>query len=157
MPCNCLNGATLSDFQSLVPGGTADNATYLLGLTQYTCGNRKMPINDDAYPVIANLTASVIGTPKNVGNGSFCCQVQVLGTVTYRPCNCCEPKQVYVVKNLFLPCPTAEAPTLTIGEVIAQPQPISYFNGCCSSYYSCTNKISITTSLNVASAAQANG
>lgn len=152
MDCNCKNGATELDFLSLVPGGTAENANYMLGLTQYTCGGKKMAVNDAAYPVIANLQASVIGTPQDIGNGAFCCEVQISGTVKFRACRDCEPSEVFVLKQFCVPCSSATAPTITIGKVVAQPEPIAYYRGCCAAQYPCTNKIAITTSINVATA-----
>jgi hypothetical protein len=150
---NCNNGATTLDFLSLVPGGTAANATYQCGLTQYTCGNRKMPIDTDTHPVIADLKANVVGTPQNLGNGTFCCEVQVIGTMTYRPCNCCEPKEVYVVKQFCVPCSSAAVPTLTLGNVIAQPEPIPCYNGCCQGTLNWTDRAALTFSLNVTTGA----
>lgn len=137
----------------MVPGGTAANATYQCGLTQYTCGNKKMAVDSDAYPVIADLKANVVGTPQDLGNGTFCCEVQVIGTMTYRPCNCCSPSQVYVVKQFCVPCSSVAVPTLTLGNVIAQPEPIAYSNGCCGGTLAWTNRAALTFSLNVTTGA----
>ena len=35
------NGKTLVEYLTPVPGGTAANATYLLALDHFTCGNKK--------------------------------------------------------------------------------------------------------------------
>ena len=150
--CKCKNGATELDFLLPVLGGTAANAVYEVGLTQYTCGRRRLAVNDSAHPVVANLSASVLGTPKSLGNGAFCCEVQIIGTLAYKACNCCEPKEVYVVSQFCVPCSSAAVPTVTLGEVIAQPEAVSYFNGCCTGVYPTTNRIAVTTSLGVTTA-----
>jgi hypothetical protein len=159
MNCNCnkLNGQDSQDFLTLVPGGTAANATYQLGLTHQTCGCRKMLLADPTHPVLSQLTATPIGTPIDLGNGTFCQECQIAGTVTYRPCNACSPQTEYVSHRVCLPCSSATAPTLTIGTVVASPKPITVYQrngqcGCCQSTLSCTNKIAITTSINVATA-----
>ena len=155
--CNVRNGADVQDFLVSVPGGTAANATYQIGLTHYTCGNRKMSLNDQTHPVVANLTATPIGSPIDVGNGSYCQECLIAGTVTYCPCNSCSPQTEYVSKRICLPCSTATSPTLTIGTVVASPKPIMvYVNGgcgCCQQATPCTNQIAITTSINVTPAA----
>lgn len=151
--CNCNNGATVLDFLSLVPGGTAANSTYQIGLTQYACGNKRMAVNDTTHPVSAQLAASVVGTPQDLGNGSFCCEVLISGTMTYKPCGCCEPRVVYVTKQFCVPCSSATAPTVTLGNVLAVPEAITYYTGCCANQYPGTNKAALTTSLNVATGA----
>lgn len=155
--CNVRNGADVQDFLVSVPGGTAANATYQVGLTHFTCGNRNMSLNDQTHPVVANLTATPIGTPIDVGNGSFCQECLIAGTVTYCPCNSCSPQVEYVSKRICLPCSSAASPTLTIGTVVASPKPIMvYVNngccGCCQQAKPCTNQIAITTSINVTTA-----
>lgn len=67
--CNCKNGQDVLDFLTSVPGGTAANATYQLGLTHFTCGNRKMLVADPTHPVISQLAATPVGTPIDLGNG----------------------------------------------------------------------------------------
>ena len=146
------NGETKLDFMSLIPGGTADNANYLIGLTQYTCNNRQMPVNDAEYPVSANLTAAVIGTPQDLTNG-FCCEVLISGTATYRPCGSCEPKTVFVAKQFCIPCASATPPTISVGKVVAQPEVLQNSNGCCKTTVPCTNCIALTTTINVTTAA----
>ena len=56
--CNCKNGQDALDFLTSVPGGTAADATYQLGLTHYTCGGRKMTLADPTHPVVSQLTAT---------------------------------------------------------------------------------------------------
>ena len=154
--CNCKcnkNGADVQDFLLPAPGGTETDATYVLGLTHNTCGARKMLLSDPAHPVTAALTATAVGTPVNVGNGTFCQECLVSGTVTYKPCGSCEPHTEYVSYQCCLPCPAATSPTLAIGTVAASPKPITFYQttscGCCHGTMSCTNKIAITTSINV--------
>ena len=153
MACNCKNGTDVLDFLSLVPGGTAANATYLLGLTHNTCGNRKMSVSDTSHPVKGELTATVVGEPQDVGNGTFCCEVLISGTVTYCPCGCCSPRTEYVSIERCLPCSSSTVPTVTIGNVVCSPEPIVCSDsGCCQWTCSGTNKIAITTSVNIATA-----
>lgn len=153
MRCNCKNGATELDFLSLVPGGTAADATYQIGLTQFTCGGRKMPVDADANSVFADLKASVVGTPQSLGNDTYCCEVQLIGTMTYRPCGSCEPREVFVTKQFCVPCSSATAPTLTLGSVVAQPEPLMYFNGCSQCGLPGTDRVALTMSLNVSTGA----
>lgn len=151
--CKCNNGKTELDFQTLVAGGTAANATYIIGLTQYVCGNRRMPIDTSTHPVVADLKASVVGAPVDLQNGTFCCEVQLLGTMTYRPCGCCEPKSVFVNKQFCVPCSSLTPPTLTLGNVVAVPEPIPYYDGCCQGTLNSTNRAALTMSLNVTTGA----
>ena len=79
-----------------------------------------------------------------------------MGTVTYKPCNSCSPQTEYVSQRVCLPCSSAVSPTLTIGTVAASPKPITYYQnngcGCCQGTYPCTNRIAVTTSINVTTA-----
>ena len=154
--CNLRNGSDIQDFLVLVPGGTATDATYALGITHYTCGCRKMLVADSIHPVIANLEATPIGTPIDIGNGAYCQECQIAGTVTYKPCGCCEPRTEYVTTQVCLPCSSAVTPKVGIETVVASPKPITYYQnngcGCCAGTYPSTNQIAITTSINVATA-----
>lgn len=150
--CNCRNGSDIQDFLVSVAGGTAANANYILGLTHFTCGNKKMAVADTVHPVKADLTATPVGLPVSVGNGAFCIECLISGTVTYKPCNCCEPRTEYVSHQVCVPCSSAVVPTVTIGDVVASPKPITYYQGCCQGTYPCTNRIALTTSINVTTA-----
>ena len=154
--CNCKNGSDVLDFLTSYPGGTPADATYEIGLTHYTCGGRKMLVSDSIHPVISQLTATPIGNPVSLGNDAYCQECQIAGTVTYKSCGCCEPRTEYVSEQVCLPCSSATQPTLTIGDVVASPKAISYYQnngcGCCQGTYPCTNRIAITTSINVATA-----
>lgn len=148
MNCN-NNGKTLVVSLTTIPGGTAADANYLLQLDHYTCGNRKL-CTQEMFPVTADLKATAIGQPVNVGNGSYCQEVLISGSVTYMPyvcgcnCNVC-PRSENIYCSVCVPCSAATSPTLAIGESVATPtgaQP------CCN----ITNAIAITTSLNVTTA-----
>lgn len=147
--CN-NNGKTLVVSLTTIPGGTAANANYLLALDHFTCGNRKL-CTQEMFPVTADLKATAMGLPVNIGNGSFCQEVLISGSVTYMPyvcgcnCNVC-PRTENIYCTICVPCSSAVSPTLTIGNSVAAPtgaQP------CCN----ITNAIAITTSLNVTTGA----
>lgn len=155
--CNCRNGADVLDFLTPAAGGTATDATYVLGLTHNTCGCRKMLVADPTHPVLAQLTATPVGDPIDLGNATYCQECQVAGTVTYKPCNSCSPRTEYVTQRVCLPCSSATSPTLAIGTTAASPKPISYYRndggcGCCAGTLPCTNMIAVTTSINVTTA-----
>ena len=153
MNCNCKNGSDILDFITPVSGGTADNTTYQIGLTHFTCGSRKISINDSTHPVIGTLNATVIGTPQSLGNNTYCCEILLSGTVTYQQCGCCSPRTDYVSLLRCLPCSSDTIPTITIGDVVCSPEPIPYYgSNCCQGTLAGTNKINITTSINIATA-----
>lgn len=149
MNCN-NNGKTFVDLPMLIPGGTAANANYLLSLDHYTCGNRKLCSQGEVYPVSADLEATAIGVPADVGNGAYCQEVLISGTCTYMPfacgcqCNVC-PRQEQIYCVTYVPCSSATTPTLTIGNVVASPTKVQPCQNV-------TNCIAITTTLNVATA-----
>lgn len=152
MPCN--NGQTYLNSLVPVPGGTAADATYVLNLTHYTCGNRKVCVNG-SYPITANLAYQVLRV-NSVGNGAFNADILVSGTCTYMPhrtgsnyygcdCNSC-PVTDNIWTVLSVPVSSADIPTLTAGTCVCSPTNVS---DCCNT----TNAVSITTSLNVAAGA----
>ncbi len=149
MSCNCNNGRTELVSLTTVPGGTAANADYLLALDHYTCGNRKL-CTQEVFPITADLKFTVLGTPVDVGNATFCCEVLVSGTVTYQPfvcgcqCNVC-PRTDNIYTTLCVPCSSAAVPTLTAGTAVCSPTNVK---PCCN----VTNAIAITTTLNVTTA-----
>ena len=154
MNCNCKNGSDSLDFITPTPGATEASATYQIGLTHFTCGCRKVSVNDNTHPVIGALNATVIGEPQNLGNGAYCCEILLAGTVTYRQCGCCSPRTEYVSLVRCLPCPSEAIPALTVGNVVCSPEPIPYYgNGCCQGTMPGTNKIAITTSITITPAA----
>jgi hypothetical protein len=149
MTCN-NNGKTFVVSLTTVPGGTAANANYVLALDHYTCGNRKLCVNE-AFPVTADLKATAIGLPVDLGNGTFCQEVLVSGSCTYMPyvcgcnCNVC-PRTENIYCSICVPCSSAVSPTLTIGTSAASP---TNAQPCCN----VTNCVAITTSLNVTTGA----
>ena len=108
--CNCKNGQDNLDFLVPYPGGTPADATYEIGLTHFTCCHRNMQLADPLHPVIAQLTATPVGAPIDLGNDAFCQEVQLAGTVTYCPCNSCSPQTEYVSKRICLPCSATTSP-----------------------------------------------
>lgn len=149
MACN-NNGKTFVVSLTTVSGGTAANASYLLALDHFTCGNKKLCVNE-AFPVTADLKATAMGAPVDVGNGTFCQEVLISGTCTYMPyvcgCNCgvC-PRTENIYCTICVPCSTNAVPTLTMGNSVAMPTNVK---PCCN----VTNAIAITTSINVATGA----
>lgn len=148
----CNNGKTFVVSLTTVPGGTAANANYLLALDHYTCGNRKLCSQGEVFPVTADLKATAIGAPVDVGNGTFCQEVLISGTCTYMPyrCGCqCQCGVCPVTDNIYctvcVPCSTAATPTLTIGTSVASPTNAQPCNPV-------TNCVAITTTLNVTTA-----
>lgn len=149
MACNCNNGKTFVISLTTIPGGTAADASYLLQLDHYTCGNRKLCVQE-VFPVTADLKATPLGAPVNVGSGSYCQEVLVSGTVTYMPyqcgcqCNVC-PRTENIYTTICVPCSAATTPTLTVGTTVASPTNVQ-------PCYSVTNCMAITTTINVATA-----
>ena len=148
----CNNGKTFVVSLTTVPGGTAANANYLLALDHYTCGNRKLCSQGEVFPVTADLKATAIGVPVDVGNGTFCQEVLISGTCTYMPyrCGCqCQCGVCPVTDNIYcticVPCSSAATPTLTIGNSVASPTNVQPCNNV-------TNCVAITTTLNVTTA-----
>ena len=148
MACN-NNGKTFVVSLTTIPGGTAANANYLLALDHYTCGNRKL-CTQEIFPITADLKATPIGLPVDVGNNSYCQEVLVSGTCTYMPyvcgcnCNVC-PRTENIFCSICVPCSAATTPTLTVGTSVASPTNVQ---PCCN----LTNAIAITTTINVTTA-----
>ena len=113
MNCN-KNGKTLVEYLTPVPGGTAANATYQLGLDHFTCGNKKLCVSD-AYLVSADVKFTPIGAPVPLPVASttpYCQEVQISGTVNYMPYKCgCQCGVCPVTENIYctvcLPCSSA--------------------------------------------------
>ena len=152
MACN-QNGQTYVNTCIPVPGATATDATYVVDLTHYTCGNRKICANG-AYPVTADLNYKAVGAPQSVGNDSYVQDVLITGTCTYMPyrngqnqcgCGCNCPVTENVWATVSVPVASATAPTITAGDVIASP---TNLKDCCS----VTNAVSLVGSFNLATA-----
>lgn len=154
MACNNnFNGQTFVNTLTPAPGATAADATYVVDMTHYTCGNRKICANG-AYPVAADLNFKAQGLPQPVGNDTYVQDVLITGTCTYMPyrngqnngCGCSCPVTENIWAVVSVPVSAATAPTLTGGETIASP---TNLRDCCS----ITNAISLVCSFNVAAGA----
>ena len=157
MACNCNNGQTYLNSLVPAPGATAESAVYVMDVTHYTCGNKKICING-AFPMTANLNYQVMGV-QSVGNETYNCDLLVSGTVTYMPyrqgqncgCGCqCNPCPVTenVWTSLSVPLATADVPAINAGTCVVSPTNV---RDCCC----VTNAMSITTSFEVVSKAAA--
>lgn len=151
-----LNGQTFVNTCIPAPGATAESATYVVDLTHYTCGNRKICANG-AYPVTGDLKYKAVGTPQAVGNGTYVMDVLITGTCNYMPyrngqnqcgCGCNCPVTENVWATVSVPVASEAVPTLTAGEVLASP---TNMKDCCP----ITNAVSLVGSFNVSSAAAA--
>lgn len=151
MACN-YNGQTFVNTCIPAPGSTAADATYVVDLTHYCCGNRKICANG-AYPVTADLNYKAVGAPQNVGNGTYVQDILITGTCTYMPykqgqncgCGCNCPVTENVWATVSVPVSAATSPTITAGEVLASP---TNLRDCCS----ITNAVSLVGSFNLATA-----
>ena len=152
MDCN-KNGRTYVNTCIPVPGAEAGNATYVVDLTHYTCGGRRICSNG-AYPVGADLNYKVVGTPAFVGNKAYQVDVLITGTVTYIPyaqgCGCACPVTENIYATVAVPVTYETAPVVTAGEVVASP---IILRDCCP----ITNAVSLVGSFNLAEAAAAAG
>ena len=152
MACNNYNGQTFVNTCIPAPGATATNATYVVDLSHYTCGNRKICANG-AYPVTAELNYKAVGSPQSVGNDAYVQDILITGTCTYMPyrqnqgcgCGCNCPVTENIWATVSVPVSSATAPTVTAGETIASP---TNLRDCCS----ITNAVSLVGSFNLASA-----
>ena len=140
---NCNNGKTFIDFLTTVAGGTAADSNYLLSLTHYNCGNRKL-CTSEMFPITADLKFTPMGVPQSVGNGVYCCDVLCSGTVTYMPYTCgCQCGICPVTDNIYcsfcVPCSSTTPPTITAGDTVATPANVQ---PCCN----VTNAVSLSVS-----------
>lgn len=130
---------------------------YGLGLTHYTRGNQKMALADPSRPVQCSLELQPQGNPVDIGNGIYCQEFLLAGTVTYCPCGSCRPETEYVTYQDCVFCTSATQPTLTLGKVNASPKPVTCYQkngyGYCRSTKPSTNQIAITTSIEVTAGA----
>ena len=144
------NGKTFVVSLTTIPGTTLADGTYLLSLDHYLCGNRKICVSDATYPIVANLNATPIGQPVDVGNATFCQETLITGSITYLPyvcgCNCgiC-PRTENIYCSVCLPCSSNVVPKVDIGTSVAAPTNVQ---PCCN----VTNAVAITTTVNVATA-----
>ena len=157
MACNCKNGQTFLNSCIPVAGGTAEDSTYMIDMTHYTCGNRKICVNG-FYPPVANLNYQVVGTPQAIGNDVYVCDILITGQVTYMPykrgqqqCGCCQPCPVTenVYCTISVPVDGNTIPALKGGAVNSVTP--TNVQDCCN----VTNAVSIVCSVNVSTAATA--
>lgn len=150
MACNSNNGKTFVDFLTAVPGGTAEKATYQLALTHFCCGGRKLCVND-AFPITADLKFTPLGTPRSLGNDTYCCDVACTGTCTYMPYNGCGcqgntcPRTEGIYTTFSVPCSSNAVPTIKAGETVASPTNVQ-------PCYNVTNAVALNTSFEVSTA-----
>jgi len=159
MACSCKNGQTYLNSCIPVSGGTAEDTKYMIDMTHYTCGNRKICVNG-FYPITAILNSQVVGTPQSIGNDTYVCDILVTGQVTYMPykrgqqnCGCCQPCPVNenIYCTVSVPVSSSEIPVLTMGTTVATPTNVQ---DCCN----VTNAVSLVCSIDVVSgASQTNG
>lgn len=147
------NGQTYVNTCIPAPGATAADATYVVDLTHYLCGNRKL-CSSGAYPVTGDLKYRVVGAPQSVGNDTYVVDVLITGDVTYMPyrngqgqcgCECSCPRTENVWATVSVPWGAAAAPAVTAGDVIANP---TNMKDCCQ----VTNAVSLVGSFNLATA-----
>lgn len=144
---NCKNGKTFVVSLTTAPVSTAASANYMLEIDHITCNGRKLSAQE-VYPVTADVKFTALNNPVALGNGIFCVEVLVSGTVTFVPYNgCCEPSPVQeqLYTTICLPCFSATMPTLAVGTAVAVPTNLR--PGC-----NITDTIAITTSINVTTA-----
>ena len=115
----CKNGQTYVDYLSPLPGGTAESATWQMGLTHYTCGNKKMCVDSaEGFPAASNLDVQVISGPRLVGNDQYCCMVRVICNVIYKQvwgCGCCPNTCIQDEKIVATKCvPVANDNPVTV-------------------------------------------
>ena len=119
--------------------------------------HRDLEPADPSVVGIVPVEAQAAGTPISLGNGIYCQEFTVFGTVTYCPCGSCRPEEEYVTLQDCITTTSATQPKLALGEVNASPKPITYYMnngcGCCRATKACTNQIAITTSIEVTAGA----
>ena len=149
------NGQTFVDYLSPAPGSTAESATWQMGLTHFTCGNKKMCVNNaDGFPVASNLDVQVIDGPRLLGNGQYCCMVRCICDVTYQQvygCGCCPNTCLQTEKVVATKCvPVANDNPVTVTPNGVLCDPVNVQCGC-----STTNQCSLAVGFTLEQAATA--
>lgn len=121
MACNSQNGKTYFNSLTPFPGGTDAATSYLLDCTHYTCGNKQMCVSSsDGFPLASNFDIQVLGTPRPLGDGLYCCDVRCICDLTYQqvyrcgngcPNTCLQTEKVIVTH--CIPSSSADVPTVT--------------------------------------------
>lgn len=142
MSCNKC-GKSFVNYLTPAPGGTATSASYNLGLTYDTCGNRQMCVNNgEGFPIAKSLDVQALGAPRLIGNDQYCCDVRCVCDVVYQPVGQCScPRTETVVAVVCVPCGQT-APTLTANGVLVDP--VGAACGC-----STTSELALTISFTV--------
>ena len=149
MSCN-RNGETYVNTLVPVPGGSATDTDYVIDLTHYLCGNRKVCANS-AFPISCNLNYQVLSVDA-VGD-AFVANLFISGQVNYKPYRCgnqcgCDDncyRSDNVWATVSVPVTTSATPTITGGTVKCAA---TNLRDCCS----VSNAVSLVTSFNVTSA-----
>ena len=152
---SCNNGETFINTLVPVPGATAEQASYVLDITHFLCGNRKVCASS-AFPIAANLNYQVLSVDE-LGKGVYNANIFITGQVSYKPyrngnnacgCedNCYRMDNIWV--SLSVPVTTADTPTITPGLTKCSA---TNLRDCCS----VSNAVSIATSFMVESPAAA--
>ena len=143
--CNCRNGKTIVSFLTPAAGNTAASASYNLGLNYYTCGNRKMCVNNsEGFPLAKNLEVQLLGAPRLIGNNQYSCDIRCICDIIYQPvngygCGCSCPRTETVVAVITgVPCGET-VPTVVANGVLCDPVAV----GCGCNY---TNECALTVS-----------
>ena len=144
------NGETYVNTLVPVPGGTATDTDYVIDLTHYLCGNRKVCANS-AFPISCNLNYQVLSVDA-VGD-AFVANIFITGQVNYKPyrcgnqCGCGDDcfRSDNIWATVSVPVTTAAIPTVTGGAVKCAA---TNLRDCCS----VSNAVSLVTSFNVTSA-----
>ena len=153
------NGKTFVNWLTPGNGATDTSTPWQVGLTHYTCGNKKMCVNSaDGFPVASALDVQVIGGPNPIPNSNqYCCDVRIICDVTYQQvcgCGCYQsscPITEKVVATICVPC----GETLpTVANIGVTCDPANVQCGC-----SVTNEMSLNVAftLETATATQGNG
>lgn len=150
------NGKTFVNFLTPVTPATGTGASYLLNLTYFTCGNKKMCVNNsEGFPVASNLDVQILGAPRLIPNTSvYCCDVRVICSLTYEQvygCNCCQNTCLQtetVVATVCVPVTSADIPIVSQSGVTAVPANVNC--GC-----STTNEASLSVAFTLETTTEA--
>lgn len=158
-----MNGKTYVNFLTPVPGSTETSASYVLGLTHYTCGNKKMCVNNpEGFPVASNLDVQILGAPRLIPNTEvYCCDVRCICDLFYEQVynnyGCCQNTCLQtekVVAVICVPVTSPDMPTVTASGVLADAANVSCG---CSSTNECSLNVSFTLETEAPEVSQNNG
>lgn len=153
-----MNGKAYVNFLTPVPGGTETSASYVLGLTYYTCGNKKMCVNNsNGFPIASNLEVQVLGTPRLLQDGVYCCDVRCICDLTYEQvygCGCCPNTCLQTEKVVAVVCVPVTADTIpTVSDSGVLVDAVNVKCGC-STTNECSLNISFTLETGTTEATQ---